>query len=334
MAVFFGGTDGTHDLSTQTGQWFCQEVPRSSYQVTPVQIQPDGSWKVPQGPLPQRGDVQGLWQSMFSGLKKLSPTEGLGRLVTRPLTGLVNLIRGKGGDDGALHGLAETLGVPMAGSPLAACQVCSHKHLCYQTVDDLAATPFTLTFGPTEDPTTIVAEVRDLLTPPLYVKAATGEGGSAVERIVSLAELAAAVKRLQQAGQTVLVQEALTGPELHLTLLGDAAGRLTSLPATIITPRESSFYDERARRHPGRVQTRHQSETDSDVVAEAHDIAQQVWQRLGLKRYASFDFIASDNGVTLLEVNLIPNASHHAPLHNQLRAAGLSPASFIDGYLR
>ena len=334
LAVFFGGTDANHDLSTQTGQWFCQHVPRSSYDITPVHIQPDGSWKVPQGPLPQRGDVAGLLKGFLDGLQKLSPTEGMGRLVTKPLAGLVNLIRGKGGDDGAMHGVAEAMSLPMAGSPLAACQVCSHKHLCYQTIDDIATTPFTLSYGPTEDPATIVEEVRDVLTPPLYVKAATGEGGSGVEQVTSLDELAAAVKRLQQAGHAVLVQEAVTGKELNLTIVGDRAGRLTALPATLITPRESAFYDQPARRHPGRIHAHQLADKEDSVVAQAQDIAQQVWQRVGAKRYASFDFVAEEEGLTLLEVNLIPNASQHALLHGQLKAAGMSPSIFIDGYLR
>ena len=334
LAVFFGGTDANHDLSTQTGHWFCQHVPRSSYDITPVHIQPDGSWKVPQGPLPQRGDVGGFFRSFLDGLQKLSPTEGMGRLVTKPLAGLVNLIRGKGGDDGALHGLAEALNLPIAGSPLSACQVCSHKHLCYQTIDDIATTPFTLTFGPTEDPAAIVEEVRDVLTPPLYVKAATGEGGSGVERVTSLDELAAAVKRLQQAGHSLLVQEAVAGKELNLTIIGDPAGRLAALPATFITPRASAFYDQAARRHAGRVHTSQLTDHKDAVVAQAQDIAQQVWQRVGAKRYASFDFVAADDELTLLEVNLIPNASQQAVLHGQLRAAGMSPTVFIDGYLR
>ena len=95
VVVFYGGSSGNEDLSTETGQWVCEYIPRSKYQVTPVEVTQDGKWKVPLGSLPTSGAVARVMQMLSKAVSPLVPAKALERLFTRPVDAFVSLLRGK-----------------------------------------------------------------------------------------------------------------------------------------------------------------------------------------------------------------------------------------------
>src|SRR5690349_7385596 len=122
VVVFYGGTSGNQDLSRESGAWFCEYVPRSKYQITPIEILPDGQWKVPLGSLPTSGSVRRMMEKLSDGVRPLPAGEALQRLLNRPVDGFMSLMRGVGGDDGATHSLGHMLHVPVVGSPMHTAQ--------------------------------------------------------------------------------------------------------------------------------------------------------------------------------------------------------------------
>ncbi len=334
VVVFFGGESGARDLSYETGHWVSQYIPRESYKVTPVHIRSDGRWQIPLGGLPARGSVYKMMTALFRGLPAVSAKEGLQRLLTHPIDYFLNVVRGKGGDDGGLQSLGSSIGIKVAGSSATTCQHTSQKHICYQHVDDITTTPLSLYFSQKTEVQDVIDTVVNQLTPPLFVKPVNQEGSVGVTRIESLEELRTAIKNVLSHKSDVLIQEALPGKEITITLLQGPSKRLTTLPAVYIAPRTATYYDHAAKSQLGRVHMHVHNDRSDSVFNQAESIARDVWDRLGCRGYASFDFIANNENIDLLEVNVIPTATVGTPLELQLKGAGIHPGTFIDQLIR
>jgi len=329
VVVFYGGLPGNHDLSQATGRWVCYYLPRSRYDVTPVEVTTDGKWKVPLGSLPRSGPVKRTMDMLSRAVRSLVPSRALERLLARPVDVLMTVVRGRGGDDGSVHSLGQSLAIPVVGSPHSTCQQTWNKHVFAQVVGEVANTPYTRRFRhgiPIEE---VVAVARDQFMPPLFVKPATQEGSVGVEYVDNVDQLAAAVRRSGQEGD-VLLQERRPGTEVAVTLVEDDQGKIHALPPTIIVPQKAAFYDQLAKRRPGRVALHTPATFDNPVMAEAQVIAREVYDELGCRGMVTVDMIAGDGLVDVLEVNTVPVIAEQMPLKHQLKAAGLHPATALD----
>ncbi len=334
VVVFFGGENPGRDLSTETGYWACQYVPRGTYQVTPVHVRADGLWQVPLGSLPQRGPVGRMMSMMFKSVKAVTPAEGIQKLLRRPVHALMSLMRGKGGDDGSMKSMGQNLKIPVMGPGYGAYQQTFDKHLFNRAVDSVVSTPYSLYFPANRPIAQVVAEIREEMVPPLFIKPAAEEGSIGVEEVLTLDDLWSATKRAKRFGGAVLAQEKLRGHEISITLLENEPGKITALSPTTIVPRTTTYYDQLAKRKPGRVLLQQDETPGKLALIEAETIARDVWDELGLTGTAVFDLIANDDGIYLLETNTIPTFSNYTPLKYQLEAAGMHPNTYFDQLIR
>ncbi len=329
VAVFYGGAASNHDLSSETGMWVCQYLPRSLYDVVPVQVTPYGKWRVPLGSLPKTGPVKKTMRMLVEAVRPLPPDQALARLFQQPVDAFMTVLRGQGGDDGAIQSLGTALHVPAAGSPLSTCQQTSNKHLFQQAISEIASTPYTLRFAQNTPAEEIIEAARAQFVPPLFVKPAAEEGSYGIEYVDDLDSLAAAIHKVRQNGD-VLLQENMPGRELSLTLVQDKNGKVHSLAPVAIKPQKSPYFDSLSKRRPGRASFHPLQMNDDPILTEAEAIARDVFEELGCRGIATVDMIAGDDIVDVLEVNTIPAFSEMTPLKHQLKATGVHPATVFD----
>lgn len=332
VVIFFGGQADNHDLSTQTGYYVCQYVPRDRYDVTPVEITAEGAWKVPLGSLPRAGSVERVLDNLRQAVPAVSPTQGLARLAQKPMAGIMTLTRGRGGDDGALHSLAEVLQVPVIGSSASASRITADKQLTGQALEDIALSPISLGASANEEAEEIMERVRAHTPLPLFVKPVAAEGSVGVARAESVEDLRAALQKGRGLG-SLLIQPQEAGVETAVTLWQDERGHTHALPPTIVSPHKATFYDHLAKRIPGRVTIDSRSISD-DMRTAALETAYNVFEGLGLAGVATIDMVIDDGIPVVLDVNTVPTISAYSPLRQQLAASGLHPTRFVDALIR
>lgn len=332
VVVFYGGSITNHDLSSETGKWVCQYIPREQFDVTPVEITSEGLWKVPLGSLPRSGPIDRTLTMLSKAIRPLSPTKALTRLLDRPIQSIITLVRGHGGDDGSMHSLASALRIPIAGSPYHTCQRTSDKYLFGNTVNDITTTPYTRRFKKNTSAEEVLADIQDEFLPPVFIKPVTEEGSAGIERVETIGELESAIRKHITLTDIVL-QENAPGTELSITLAEGANGKIIALPTTIIVPQKATYYDHLAKRRSGRVTLHTPATQDNSVIAEATEIARDVYEELGCRGIAQIDMIAGDGIVDLLEVNTVPTFSSHTPLPQQLKKAGMHPSSLLSALI-
>lgn len=329
IVVFMGGEAQHANTSSQSGTWVCQYIPRSQYDVTPVHVTHDGKWKVPLGTLPKTGHVGRTLDMLFSATPPQEPNKTLERLFTRPVDSIITLLRGKGGDDGALHAWGDMLKIPVMGSGHATSQIASDKHRFSHIVRDIAPVPYSRLLRHTMQPEEIADELRGEFMPPFFIKPVAGAGSHGIIHVQSERDISTATRALQKNPQDVVLQEQLPGSELTVTVYPNSKGLLATLPPTIVTPKGASFFDyhSKQREHGAHFHSVHES--DTSVIQQAQEIARDVYMSLGCSGVATVDMVANGNVIDVLELNTIPTFHPGSPIHHQLQTAGMHPEEFV-----
>ena len=224
------------------------------------------------------------------------------------------LVHGRGGEDGSLQGLLETLGLPYTGSGVLASALAFDK-MRSKWIWNAHALP--VPAG--------VALVRgeplphsDTLRGPWCVKPAAEGSSLGVSRVDAPKDLPEALERAWGFGPVALVEEWLEGEELTVSLLGDRA-----LPAVRIRPRRP-FYDYVAKYEDAGTEYFCPAGLGSALEKELAALARRASALLGGRGWGRVDFrLDHDGRPRLLELNTVPGMTTHSLFPMAARAAGL-----------
>lgn len=224
-------------------------------------------------------------------------------------------LHGPGGEDGALQGALQWLGVPYTGSGVMASALAMDKirskHL------------FQAAGLPTPDYRVIsgIADARAALKAlglPLIVKP-SGQGSSVgMSKVVAAAELAAAVDAALAFGDQALAERCVSGGEYTVGVLQGVA-----LPTIRIeTPRV--FYDYEAKYHSDETRYHCPGTASADEEARYASLAVAAFREVGCSGWGRVDFMTGDDGKPqILEVNTVPGMTSHSLVPMAARQAGL-----------
>ncbi len=241
----------------------------------------------------------------------------------RPLTELADAgidrvwiaLHGPGGEDGALQGALEWLGIPYTGSGVLASALAMDKvrskHLFHS-----AGIP-TPEYAVLRKPSHAVLAAEDLGFP-LIVKP-SGQGSSVgMSKVFERDELAEAVSHAFEFGEEVLVERCIVGRELTVTVLQGQA-----LPSIRIeTPRV--FYDYRAKYESDRTEYFCPGGASAEEEAELKSLAVAAFSELGCSGWGRVDFMCgSGDTPCVLEVNTVPGMTSHSLVPMAAKEAGM-----------
>lgn len=311
----------------------CQYIPRSKYDVTPVEVTHNGEWKVPMGTLPKGGDIARTMEMLFKATTPQDPKKALERLLNKPVDSIITLLRGKGGDDGAMHHMGNLLGIRVAGSDHHTTHATFNKHRFNHAISGIAPTPYSQLVRHIESMEDTARNIWSEFITPFFVKPVHGSGSHGIVRVENFADLERAIASAKETKKDVLVQEYRPGLELSVTVYLDEKGAIHALPPTIITPKSSSFYDYQGKQQSTGAHFHSISESDSALTQQAEAIAQEVYESLGCSGIATVDMIANDGSIDVLELNTVPTFHSASPIHHQLKQAGMHPEHLISSLL-
>lgn len=319
VAVVYGGANDNRDLSLETGRWVLEHIPKAHYEVIPVHVTGQGGWQVPLGSLPITSHVSRVLEMLFASVPVLPAAQALPRLLSREPDALFTVLRGAGGDDGAMQSLAQTVGISAVGSPPATCAVTSDKRTCARAIEPVAMSPFSI---PAHQAT------WSDFGRPVFVKQTSTEGSVGVSRVETAQEFEKVSER-----KDAIVQEARAGHELSVTVYQDMGGAIRVLPPTSVIPVKAAYFDALAKRRAGRVKLV-AADTRNAVVKKAMQLAQDIYELLNCRGVVQIDMIAHAHGIDILEVNTVPTAGVASPLVQQLSSFRLHPSQFLDSVIR
>ena len=231
-------------------------------------------------------------------------------------------LHGQFGEDGCVQGLLEILRIPYTGSSVhgsaAAMDKSTTKRLLMDTAIQLPQDWLWKAGDPLPE---------DLLYP---IVAKTPEGGSTlgIEICADEESLRAALVRLSDMDDRVLLEAFVAGTEITVAVLDGEA-----LPVVAILP-DSGFFDFEAKYTKGATRYVVPAELPESVSAKARADAVLACERLELGGVARADFIVDEKGIPwFLEVNTIPGMTATSLSPMAADAVGLSFPELVERVL-
>lgn len=233
-------------------------------------------------------------------------------------------LHGAFGEDGAIQGVLEWLGIPYVGSGIAASAVCMDKLLTKKLfVAEKVPTARFLEFQERPADTGACArDVIDKLGLPFVCKAARQGSSIGVVIVRKKEDAESALSEVFSLGDPVLCEAFLSGTELTVPVMGNR--EITVLPVIEIVS-EGEFYDFASKYTPGQshhiLPARISPETEQEVRA----IAARAYRAAGCRGFARVDVMLDGKGMPhAVEINTLPGMTGVSLFPDAARAAGIS----------
>jgi D-alanine-D-alanine ligase len=235
-------------------------------------------------------------------------------------------LHGASGEDGALRGLLEFLGVPFVGSSSSAARLAWDKPTAKIIVARAGvATPRSITLGRDAfrelGADAIFAAIDDELPVPLVVKPAQGGSAQGVTIVTDHDAMPRAMVEAYTYWDVALVEQQITGTEIAVGVIDTGDGPV-ALPAVEIEPL-SGVYSFEARYNAGETRFYTPARLSDEVTARAAEAAVAAHVALGMRHLSRVDLIVDGAGTPwFLEANVLPGLTETSLLPQALEAAG------------
>lgn len=239
-------------------------------------------------------------------------------------------LHGPGGEDGAIQGMLETIGLPYTGSGVLASAVGMHKPAFKTLVAGNGLdTPRWVVLDRDLQAEELASTVGDVLGYPVFFKPCSGGGSLGAAIACDEGRLAALITASRdQPYCSYMVEELICGRPCTVGLL-DIDGELTPLPVLDIeTGRE--FYDYTAKHDPAQRMENCPSTLSGRVTERLRELALRAHRLIGAHGVSRVDFMVTPTGrLAMLEINTAPGLSTRGNLATMARAAGISHTDLI-----
>lgn len=306
VGVMRGGLGGEYFVSLQTGAAVLGALSRERFEPHDIFITNAGEWH-----------IDGV------------PTTPA-RLIEQ-VDVVFNALHGEFGEDGKVQKILDTFNIPYTGSEAIPSAIGMNKELAKKYFSAVGINvPRGSVVARGEEVDDVVLRVGAEVRAPYVVKPLTGGSSIGLSLVYDEKELVAALERALSHSLKAMVEEYVRGREVTLGVI-DAVGGVGAYatpPLEVLLPEGKLFdYDQKYRNPaypigPARMRDAERASlVQSALRAHAH---------LGARHYARYDFILTDDGPYLLEVNTLPGLAPNSPLVKSLDLHGLGFPEFIE----
>jgi len=287
VAVLYGGISAEREVSLSTGIQVIAALREAGFAVTPIEVADD------------IGAV-------------------IAALTPRP-DAVFNALHGRFGEDGAIQGVLDWLGVPYTHSGVRASALAMDKAAAKAV---FVANGLPVARGrvvPVEE-----LEAADPLPLPYVVKPVNEGSSVGVEFIRTGDNRRSDIARTWRFGKAAMVEEYVPGRELTVGVMGERA-----LGVTEIIAQAGSFYDYESKYADGGSRHIIPAAIHPDIYARALDVASSAHRALGCRGATRCDFRYDDTKgepgrLVLLEINTQPGLTPTSLLPEQAAWHGIS----------
>jgi D-alanine-D-alanine ligase len=306
------------------------------FDIVPIGITRDGRWVEPGDSIAALGSAAGALPSPDdSDAAELDPLPAIVP-AERDASDVVvfPLVHGPMGEDGTVQGLLELAGVPYVGAGVLGSALCMDKSAAK---DVLAAHGLPqakwLTAREQAVDESFITRAIDELGLPVFVKPANLGSSVGVTKAHDAEDLRDALAEALRYDEYVVVEEAITGREIEVAVLGNAAPR-ASVPGEVVPSRE--FYDFDDKYLAGAAGLRVPAPLPDDATERVRALAIDAFVALRVDGMARADFFYEEDrrGFLVNELNTIPGFTPISMYPKLWEASGLPYDELVDELVR
>jgi len=307
VGVLRGGASSEYDVSLQTGETALSALSTDKYKTFDILITKDGRWHL----------------NGFSA----NPAQ-----VINNVDVIFNALHGQYGEDGKVQQILESFKIPYTGSAIVPSAISMNKGLAKHCFDFYnIKTPKSKTIKTGDNVSEEIYNLLNTLQSPYIVKPLSGGSSVCMAVARNFDELFRATNNILETNQAALIEEYIQGREITCAIV-DSLEKPKSFPLPlleIITPDNDEIFSYDARYKGKAVQTS-PAKIEKSVAEQIRQIAMDMYKKIGLRHYATADFIVSPSGIYLLEFNSLPGFSEFSAMPKILQASNLDLNEFFD----
>ncbi|MBE9562374.1 MAG: D-alanine--D-alanine ligase [Proteobacteria bacterium] len=226
-------------------------------------------------------------------------------------------LHGRGGEDGSIQGLLESMEIPYTGSGILGSALALDKYRTKQIWQELGLpTPTSTIVNVNSD----FPQIAKQLGLPLMVKPILEGSSVGMSKVNHLSELADAVKVAVQFNCPIIAESYIEGIEYTAVILDKQVLPMIRLE----TPR--GFYDFTAK-YSDNTETKYLCPCGLTAIQEnkLQDVMSRAFLAVGASNWGRVDFICDKSGQPwLLEVNTVPGMTNHSLVPMAAKQAGIN----------
>jgi D-alanine-D-alanine ligase len=250
--------------------------------------------------------------------------ESLSQLINGGFDRVFIVLHGRGGEDGAMQGALETLGLPYTGSGVLGSAIGMDKYRTKLLWNALGLPTPAYRMVRKESDLDTVAELGF----PLMVKPAQEGSSIGMAKVTSADQLRGAWESAAKYDNDVLIEQWITGSEYTVAIVGDEAMPVIRLET------DSDFYDYEAKYESDETRYLIPSGLSDEKEMEAQELARDAYSAVGASGWGRVDLMMDETGnFWLLEVNTVPGMTSHSLVPMSAKAKGIDFDSLVVSIL-
>lgn len=289
VAVLMGGTSGEREISLKSGRAISEALLRRGHQVLSID---------------------------FLG-------NNFADLLQNKIDVAFIALHGKGGEDGTVQGVLELLKIPYTGSGVLSSALCMDKIMSKRILEkEGLPTPSYRVIKLREVQDNTYRHLSHALNLPLVLKPPQGGSAIGVFKVKNEEEFFAAITKLRDFDEEILVEENIGGQELTVGILGNE-NPCVFPPIEIVSCTSSGFYDYEAKYKLGgsnHIVPAHITPEEDEAVKNVSLRVHTLLQCRGMSR---IDIILKNSVPYVLEVNTIPGFTETSLFPEAARYVGI-----------
>ncbi|MBO5720464.1 MAG: D-alanine--D-alanine ligase [Bacteroidales bacterium] len=236
-------------------------------------------------------------------------------------------IHGVPGENGALQGYFDMIGLPYSCCGVFAAALTANKYSCNQYLSN---------FGVKISPAVIirpgdnysVSDIVKQVTLPCFVKPNEGGSSFATTKVKEVSELAKAIEDAFGEGGNVIVERFMQGTEVTCGCY-KTDEKSVVFPITEVVSK-NEFFDYEAKYTASKVEEITPARISDDIAEEISATTSMIYDIIGAKGIIRVDYIIVQGVPYLLEVNTTPGMTVTSFIPQQIRASKLEPGKVLS----
>jgi len=234
-------------------------------------------------------------------------------------------LHGRHGEDGAIQGALELMGIPYTGPGMMASAIAMNKVMTKRVWRaEVLSTPRSRVLGPDQQDDKTISQVPDELGLPLIVKPPHEGSSVGVTKVRSWSQMKDAVELAAGYDVDVLCEEFIDGDEVTVAVLGEGMHTMALPLVRIVAP--EGKYDLQNKYFTDVVKYHCPSGLPDAEEKAVQRLAVAAYRALDCRGWSRADLIirASDRKPFLIEMNTSPGMTSHSLVPMAARAVGVS----------